>query len=137
VMESRLVGYRVVRSGCRVVQLLNPFEPQTATLIVMVSVVLYCARMTPHIMSPPRERQWIRPILWQRTVSRTQRSTRPHAYGAVREPDLPLKRRASKDTQAAEATTGSRRSCPYGLSHCAVCIIARRGRRGFKGAGRW
>jgi len=32
-MESRLVGARVVHLGCRVVQLLNPFEPQPATLV--------------------------------------------------------------------------------------------------------
>ena len=32
-MESRLVGSIVVQLGCRVVQLLNPFEPQTATLV--------------------------------------------------------------------------------------------------------
>ena len=31
-MESRLVGWLVVRLGCRVVQLLNHFEPRTATL---------------------------------------------------------------------------------------------------------
>jgi len=33
-MESRLVGERVVHLGCSVVQLLNPFEPQTATFTV-------------------------------------------------------------------------------------------------------
>jgi len=33
-MGSRLVGYLVVHLGYRVVQLLNPFEPQTATLAV-------------------------------------------------------------------------------------------------------
>jgi len=31
-IESRLVGELVVHLGCRVVQLLNPFESQTATL---------------------------------------------------------------------------------------------------------
>jgi len=35
-VESRLVGYRVVYLGCRVRQLIEPFESQTATLVGIV-----------------------------------------------------------------------------------------------------
>ena len=45
-MEGRLVGWIVLHSGCRVVRLLNPFEPQTATL-----------RLTPHFLK--RDDSWI------------------------------------------------------------------------------
>ena len=54
-MESRLVGQRVVHLGCRVVQLLNPFEPQTATLGLLPRSQEAVARFPAHSKQPRGE----------------------------------------------------------------------------------